>query len=676
MSSRDEKISPIKLSSVQYLILIIFLVLGLRLWHLQVLSSEKYERLAESNKIRTVPILAPRGKILDRNGRIIVDNYPSFSALFLRDQQRDLAVDLPLISAGLHIPVQEIKDKLRRFASEPKFTPMTLKDDLTPDELAFVESHRTEIPELDVIMAHRRLYPRNGFMAHLIGYVGEVSEQMLNSPKYELYEAGDVVGKSGVEEQYNDILIGQDGSRRAIVNSHGKELAQLSEIPPIPGKPLRLTIDLDLQMAAEEALAGHNGAVVALNPQNGEVLAMASRPTFDPNAFSVRISRQEWNTLVRDPAKPLLNKAIQAQLAPGSVFKIIMSVAGLQEGIAQNLHVDCGGGKTFYGHFFKCWIAATHKTHGDVDITKGIYQSCDSFFYTLGEKLGIERIAKYAMAFGLGQKTHVDLPDEVTGVMPSEEWKIKNFKEKWFAGETISVAIGQGAVTTTPIQLARAIGGIAMGGVLHRPHVAFPDDLPAQYKQAMAQYPDEVQVPIDPKNLDIISDAMTQVVSPLGTAPSAHLKDVDFAGKTGSAQVVSNEFKKKLSKAEAAAYKDNGWFVGFTPHRNPEIVVAVLVEEGEHGALAARLASQVIQAYADKQKHIPVKVAKSAPSSAPVEMAAVWSAPDPDSPSGQRLRGGRFIIQQQTKSKPYDLNRYFNFTDQSKAVIASRRTSP
>jgi len=449
--------------------------------------------------------------------------------------------------------------------------------------------------------------------------------------------------------------MGTDGERRSVVNSHGKELETLSSKPPVAGHQLKLTIDLDIQVAAEEALEGRNGAIIAMDPRSGEILAMASRPAFDPNQFSVRISRQDWNALITDPGKPLMNKAIQAQLAPGSVFKVIMSVAGLQEGIAQDMHVNCGGGKVFYGRLFKCWIAARHSSHGDVNITKAIYQSCDSFFYTLGERLGIGKIASYAQALGLGQPTHVDLPDEVGGVMPSEEWKVKNFKQKWFAGETISVSIGQGAVATTPIQLARAIGGIASGGVLHRPHIAFPDELPPQYKEASSKYPDEVDVQIDPQNLQIITDAMAQVVSPVGTAPQAHLQNVDFAGKTGSAQVVSNEFKKSLSKEAAAQYKDNGWFVGLMPRRNPEIVVAVLVEEGEHGSLAAGLASQVIKAYADKHRAPAQKLARAGKASGPpLEMAAFWSTPapvgDPDS-KGEQLHAGRFVILEDAQAR-------------------------
>jgi penicillin-binding protein 2 len=270
------------------------------------------------------------------------------------------------------------------------------------------------LPELDTIMAHRRLYPRNGFMAHLIGYVGEVTDDMLNQPQFELYNPGDVVGVSGVEKQYNNLLMGKNGSRRAIVNSRGREVGRLDETPAEPGKQLKLTVDVDLQIAAEEALEGKNGAVVAMDPRTGEILAMVSRPTFDPNHFAVKISKDEWVKLVTDENHPLLNKAIQAQLAPGSVFKIIMATAGMQEGIAEDMHVNCTGGASFYGRYFKCWVLAEHRTHGVVDVSKAIYQSCDVFFYTLAERLGIERIAKYATMFGLGQKTGVDLPQEAS----------------------------------------------------------------------------------------------------------------------------------------------------------------------------------------------------------------------------------------------------------------------
>src|SRR6202034_1410688 len=604
MPGRDDKVSEFRVTAAQYMILGIFLVLAYGLWKLQVMENGYYATAAEKNRIRNVPILAPRGKILDREGRTIVDNYPSFSALLLRDSSRDLNADADLIAQGLHLDPNEVRARIRHFAAIPQYQPIFLKEDITPDELAFIDAHRNELPELDTIVAHRRLYPRNGFMAHLIGYVGEVTDDMLNQPQFELYSPGDVVGVSGVERQYNNVLMGTNGARRALVNSHGREVGLLGETDAIPGKQLKLTVDIDLQIAAEEALDGKNGAIVAMDPRTGEILAMVSRPTFDPNDFAVRVSRDQWNKLVNDEDHPLLNKAIQAQLAPGSTFKIIMATAGLQEGIAQDLKVDCTGGAEFYGRYFKCWVLAEHRTHGITDITKAIYQSCDVFFYTLAEKLGIERIAKYAMAFGLGQKTGIDLPQEVSGVMPSEEWKIRNFKQKWFAGETISVGIGQGAIEATPIQMARAIGAIASGGRLVRPHVANPADLPPGVVQA-GSVPDEVQVPLDPKNWEIITDAMADVTSPhvvdatgatwTGTAAAAHLQGIDFAGKTGTAQTISGSAKAKIENGKAR-FKNNAWFVGVSPRRNPEIVVVVLWEGGEEGPLAAIVASQVIKA--------------------------------------------------------------------------------
>jgi penicillin-binding protein 2 len=644
MFGRDEKVSHARLTAVQYIILAIFFLLAYGLWRLQVAQSDLYSSLAEKNRVRNVPILAPRGLILDREGRTIVKNYPSFTALLLRDSSRDLLADSDVIAHGLHMDPKEMRERIRKFSSMPQYQPIYLKDDITQDELAFIEAHRNELPELDTIMAHRRLYPRNGFLAHLVGYVGEVSEEMLNQARWELYSPGDVVGKSGAELEYNPILMGKNGYRRAIVNSRGKEVGRLDETPAEPGKQLKLTIDIDLQIAAEQALEGRNGAIVAMDPRNGEILAMVSRPTFDPNNFSIRISRDEWTKLVNDPDHPLLNKAIQAQLAPGSVFKIIMATAGLQEGIAQNMKVNCNGGANFYGRYFKCWVVAEHRVHGIVDISKGIYQSCDVFFYTLAQKLGIQTIAKYATAFGLGQKTGIDLPQEASGVMPSEEWKLRNFKQKWYAGETISVGIGQGAVAVTPVQLARAIAGITSGGIMHRPHVAFPQQLPPNFLPASAS--EDVRMPIDPKNWEVITDAMANVVNPGGTAALSHLQGIDFAGKTGSAQTISNVLKAKMGAAGKANFKDNGWFVGVSPRRNPEIVVCTLLEEGEHGYLAARAAAQVIKAYVDKQRRQPTKVAKG---DGKVVVGAVWNASED---GGEVLRSGHFVLPAPKKRVP------------------------
>ena len=653
MFGREEKVSALRLTAVQYVVLFIFLLLAYGLWRLQVMHSDEYALLAEKNRVRNVPILAPRGKLLDREGRVIVDNYPSFSALLLRDSTRDLVADADSIARGLHLNADEVRLRIRHFSSMPQYQPIFLKEDITPDELAFIESHKNELPELETIMAHRRLYPRNGFMAHLIGYVGEVTEDMLNQPQFELYNPGDVVGVSGVEKQYNTVLMGKNGFRRALVNSHGKEVGRLDETPAEPGKQLKLTVDLDLQIAAEQAIEGKNGAIVAMDPHTGEILAMVSRPTFDPNDFAVKISRDEWDKLINDPDKPLLNKAIQAQLAPGSTFKILMATAGWQEGIAQTLHVNCIGGAMFYGRRFGCWVKTGH---GGVDLPKAIYQSCDVFFYTLAEKLGIDRIAKYAASFGLGQKTGIDLPNEVSGVMPSEEWKIRNFKQKWFAGETISVGIGQGAVAITPVQLMRAVGAISMDGRMVVPHVINPTNLPPGFVET-THYSEVNQVPIDPTGWTTITDAMSRVLLPEGTAPSAHIPGIDIAGKTGSAQIVSLALRAKHENSKDFA--QNGWFVGFTPRRNPDIIVCVLFEGGEHGKLAARLATQVIKAYVDKQQRQPNKIAGR---SDKLEINGVWTDPvgeetgtnahSNDESHGDHLQAGRFVIDLGKKRAP------------------------
>jgi len=597
-AGRTEKVSAEKLHITQYIVVIALAALAAGMWRLQILGVDNYRVLAEENRIRKDPVPAPRGKIFDREGRILVDNYPSVSCYLLRNQAKDLNADIPMIARGLDLPVEQVESIIRRFASEPQYEQIPLKQDITPDEQAFIEAHRNELPELVTVDEQRRLYPRDGFAAHLIGYVGEVSEQDLESGRYDYLEPGDMVGKSGVEETYDAWLRGVDGSRNVIVNSHGKEIRVDGQQLAIPGHDLRLTIDLDLQRVAEKAMEGRNGAVVAMDPHTGEILAMVSRPTFDPNQFAVRLTRAYWSQLVNDPNHPLMNKAIQAQLAPGSTFKIIMSLAGLQEGVAENMHVMCNGGATFYGHFFAC-----DKHHGMLDINQAIPLSCDTFYYTLAEKLGIDTIAKYATEVGLSQKTGVDLPDEASGVVPSTEWKMKTQHDKWYAGETISVGIGQGATQVTPLQLARALSGIASGGRLVRPHVVPGGEVdPAIAENVAENYPGSGNktIPMTTSTWETITDAMAQTMIN-GTASAMHLEGIDFAGKTGTAQVVSHNFGDK--SVGAGALKANAWFVGMAPRRNPDIVVAVLCEHGGWGAEAsAPVAAQIINAFVTKQR--------------------------------------------------------------------------
>jgi penicillin-binding protein 2 len=649
--TRGEKLSNVKLTSVQYGILFMMLALVAGLWRLQVLGADNFKVLAEQNRIRKVPLLAPRGKLFDRENRLIVDNYPSVSCFLVREQNHNVDTDLPLIANGLHLDLGELQATLRHYRAAPGYQPIPIKQEVTPDELAFIEAHRNELPELETIDVERRLYPRDGFASHLIGYVGEVSEEMLeNDMRYAAYEPGDVVGKAGVEQTYDQLLRGQDGSRDVIVDSHGREVGYLRTQHSVPGQDLRLTIDNDLQRAAELALGSRNGAIVAMDPRNGEILAMVSRPSFDPNAFAVRIDRAEWNKLVTDPEHPLMNKAIQAQLAPGSTFKILMSVAGLQEGIAQNLKVNCAGGWGPYGFFHHC-----DEKHGAVDIHNAIPYSCDTYYYQLGDKLGIDRIAKYATEFGYGEKTGIDLPGEQAGLMPSASWLLKTYHHRWYPDETLDVSIGQGAVEATPIQLARIISGIASGGHLVRPHVVFPNQLPPDYYKAVLDtYPGSgnVDIPIDPANWEIITDGMAEVTQPgyFHTAGSAHLEGIDLAGKTGTAQLMSHEALGKTAKGRSTY--PNVWFVGVTPRRNPELVVAVLWQNGEFSYYPARIGAKVVAAYVDKQRRLAnnLQPAKPPAPPKPIEVGAVWTAPDTHAKANSanaqtaRIRTGRFFV--------------------------------
>jgi penicillin-binding protein 2 len=620
--NKEERLPAYKLTIMQYVIVAVLLVLLSGLWRLQVVGAQNYRILAEQNRIRKVPILAPRGKLFDREGRLLVDNYPSVSCFLVREAGRDLHADFPLISRGLHMSMEQLESTLAHYALAPKYQPIPLKQDITPDEVEFIEAHRDELPELETIDEQRRLYPRNGFAANLIGYVGEVSDDMLNDPRFAYYEPGDVVGKSGVEQSYDSLLRGQDGSQDIIVDSHGREVGILGREPAVPGQGLKLTIDLDIQRAAEAAMGDRNGAIVAIDPHTGAVLALVSRPSFDPNDFSVRVSRGEWNKLITDPRHPLLDKAIQAQLAPGSTFKIIMSLAGLESNVAQDLKVNCTGGATFYGRFFAC-----DKRHGPVDILHAIPLSCDTYYYTLAQRLGIEKIAYWAHKVGIGEKTGIDLPGEVSGVMPSEEWKMKTFHEKWYAGEAISVGIGQGAVAISPIQLVRAIGGIASGGVFKRPHVVEPDQLQADYRRALYDsYPGsgDVTIPISPQIWETITEGMALTTNS-GTAAASHLENIDFAGKTGTAQVVNHSAGMK--SLGTGAERANAWFVGIAPRRNPDIAVVVLVEHGGWGAEAsAPLAARVIEAFVDKQRRLDNNLQlQEAKAPSKVEVGAVWS---------------------------------------------------
>jgi penicillin-binding protein 2 len=632
------KFSTGKLSLMQYLCLAVFAYLVSGFWQLQIQDPNLYSELAERNRIKSLPLIAPRGNILDRDGRVLAENHSTFSVIFSRSNYDEK--HLPVIAEGLNIPVEEMQARLRRARNQPEYDALVLKHGLTEAEVTFVEAHRREFPELELIRSQRRLYSSEGFASHLLGYVGEVSEPELNLPEFAMYDPGAVVGKAGIERQYNDVLIGVDGRRQVMVDSRGRERGVIGIQDAKPGRTLRLTIDLDLQAAAELAMENRRGAVVAIDPRNGEVLALVSTPNYDPNKFAGRIRAADWQALVNDPDKPLLNRAIQAQLAPGSTFKPFIALAALETGaIDENFTVHCGGGASFYGRFFRCHIKTGH---GAVSLHKGIAQSCDVFFYNVGNRTGIDPIAEYAEALGFGHATGIDLPHEAEGVLPSSKWKIRHLRQKWYAGETISVAIGQGYLTVTPIQLAAAIAGLVNGGTWHRPHLV-PDDELQQIRPGYKPDPPR-QVPVRPETIEKIKSGMWAVVNEGGTGTRARIPGYDVLGKTGTAQVASADFAK--SRHADADFKDNAWFVGAVPRDNPEIVVVALFEHGEHGNLAAPIVRDVLKAYLDKQIRRQITERRAAPPP-PVENgqpelpeAPPDTAPPPPVATGAALRQG------------------------------------
>ena len=615
----DTKFASGKIAFFQYVMVGVFLFLVTGFWELQIRNSELYQERAMHNSIKSIPVLAPRGKILDRDGRVIVDNHSSFSLFLSRENLK--MEHLKPIADGLNLDYDALVARVRRFQSRgaPQYEPILIKDELSPAELAFVESHKDPetFPELEVIHVQRRLYPKDGLAAHAIGYVGEVSEVELNTPEFARFRQGDMIGKDGIEREYNDTLMGVDGQRQVEVDSFGNERRVLQEDKEsIPGKTLQLTLDLDLQAVAELTMENRRGAVVALDPRTGDVLAMVSRPAFDPNLFAGRIKSKDWKTLVDNKDHPLLNRAIQAQQAPGSTFKPMMALAGLETGVINdNFIIHCPGGATFYDHYYACHIKGGH---GTVDLHKGIVQSCDVFFYNVGNRLGIDRIAEYADKVGLGHKTGIDLPHEAEGTVPSTKWKIRNFREKWYAGETISVAIGQGATTVTPIQLAYYIGGLSMGGTWHQPHLT-----------KGAQIPQPRHVDFNSDNIHKVIDGMYGVVNEGGTGGRARIPGLTVCGKTGTAQLASRDVLKS-AKLAGENMKANAWFVGFAPRENPEIVVAALWENGEEGPWVAPIVRDVIKAYFDKK----VRLGEMKPLLAglPAPLLTPPSAPPPGNP--------------------------------------------
>jgi len=574
-------------------VILIFVLLGVRLWWLQILQGAEYARLAEQNRIRSIQVVAPRGPILDRNGLPLVDNRPSMNILLDRELMSDPASTRAFVTARLAISAEDFEAQLRRARRAGPYHPIVIKEDVGIEDVSVVESHKREHPELQLGPAPRRLYRYGNLGAHVLGYVGEVSEDDLSNNVFPGIQSGDMVGRTGVERVYNQCLTGQNGAKEVLVNSVGRELGVVAERDAAIGGDLRLTLDYDLQSQAEILLAGNVGAIVAMDPRNGEILAMASAPSFNPNSFSPRISATEWSAITNDPDHPLQNRASQNTYPPGSIFKLVMSEAGLDEGLVdESTHVVCRGSEVFYNNVFHCW---QERGHGYVNLEGAITQSCNIFFYTLGQRIGIDRIAQHAKALGLGSRTGIDLPAENNGLVPSPEWKQAVRGEKWYAGETISVAIGQGPIRVTPLQLARVVSAIATDGKLVTPHLLLHAE-----RGTYPPWPVQ-QSPIKPESASRIRAGMWGSVNNGGTGHSAGLPGLDICGKTGTVQVVGTERKKEL-KSEAV--ENHAWFAGFASRDNPEIAVIVFLEHGgAGGAAAAPMAKEMFRTYFNKKSN-------------------------------------------------------------------------
>ena len=604
----DLRVVQARLGVVQSMVVALVVLLTVSFWNLQVLKGRYYRTLAETNRSRPVPIAAPRGALLDRDGRILVENRPSFNVVLTPEHSEDLDGAIARLGRVLGMGEAQIRERVVR--SAPPFGSVVVKVDASPEDVAALDARRLELPEVSIEVVPLRSYPLAAAAAHTLGRVGEVTERQLDSPAFAGLGPGALVGQAGIESQYNRQLMGKDGLRRVIVNSRGQEVAEADRRPPVDGPSLTLTLITDLQTAMEQAFAGKAGSAVALDPRTGDVLAMSSTPAYDPNRFTTGIEPALWSRLTGDPETPLMNRVIQGQYAPGSVFKIVIAVAGLEEGIiTPTTSFYCPGYLSIYDTVFRC-----HKAigHGMVNVHRALAQSCNVFIYQVGVRLEIDRIAHYARLMGLGTPTGIDLPHEAAGLVPSTQWKLRAQKAPWYAGETVSVAIGQGQTTATPLQLARLAAVVANGGRLVRPHL-----VKAIGGQAQEQAPPQ-PLGLKPQTLEVVKAGMCAVVNDHGTGWRARLSEIEVCGKTGSAQVVA---RARLQRnASNPLMQPHGWFVCFAPADEPTIAMAVLVEHGVGGAIsAAPVAREILVRYFGTA--IPAPAPSAAPSPRPLRAA-------------------------------------------------------
>jgi penicillin-binding protein 2 len=573
-----------KIEASRVVVGVVFAVLATSYWYTQIVRADYYFTLSENNRIRSVRINAPRGYVLDRNGKILVDNEPAYTLHLYRREARNIASSIDLASDVLKVPREQIKARVDRGLRDPEFLPITIAENLGIDEVAAIEAHAFEHPEFAITVSQRRLYTRGPEAAHVLGYLSEASLDQVKATENG-YRLGDWIGQKGIEGAYEGLLAGVNGERRVIVDSHGREMAEERRVEARPGQNLFVTLDLGLQEVAEEYFKDKVGSAVAIDPRTGEILALVSSPAYDPNWFTRRVSAQEWNGLLTDSNHPLQNRAIQNMFSPGSTFKVFVAYGALAQGLVDpEQTIFCPGYATYYGRTFQC-----HKKggHGTVNLRNAIKLSCDVYFYALGHRLGIDRIAQIAQSFGFGSPTGVDLPYEKSGLVPSEQWALEKRKARWYPSETISVSIGQGPVLVTALQQARALAALVEDGKLPTPHLFLASQEPHSGKRLRYNAETHTGLALDPAKLAIIKNGMWAVMNePGGTAYGSRVPGLEGGGKTGTTQVVGHDSSIKAG-ADRKKLESHAWFIGFAPLENPEIVVAIFVENGGHGNLAA-----------------------------------------------------------------------------------------
>lgn len=575
----------------------IFLVLVGRLFFLEMVQGERFTDLSENNRIRLKKVPGTRGMVFDRRGQLLVDSRPSFDLLFVPEDAEEPEAVLRRIAELLGDSKGDFLGLLEANQGRPPFEEIVLGRDIDWRSVVAVEAHQLELPGVTLRIRSRRSYVGSGMAAHLLGYIGEIGRKQLVTFKDRGYGMGDEIGQFGLERAWEEYLRGQSGGQQVEVDAVGRRVRILHAVEDVPGQSVRLTLDRDLQETAYQALAGKEGAIVALDVHSSAILALASTPAFDPNIFARGITSEEWRGLVGDRLYPLNNRAIQGQYPPGSIFKIVLAIAALEEGAIQpDTRLNCPGSFPLGNRVFRDW---KKEGHGQVELHRGLVQSCDVYFYQVGMRLGVDRIAHYARALGLGAPTGIALDHEKPGLIPDSEWKEKRFGQPWFPGETPSISIGQGYVTVTPLQMANLVAAVANGGTLYRPW--FVRRVESLDGKLIREYgPEKIRdVPVKKATLELVRKALRDVVnSGWGTGGQAQSKLVEIAGKTGTAQVA--EMRGKVVKSEQLAYlvRDHAWFVAYAPAQEPEIAVVVLVEHGGHGgSAAAPLAKRVIEKY-------------------------------------------------------------------------------